>query len=243
MGVLDNLKTSDDIATEKDSVGGGFLVDSGVYPVTIEVAYITKSSGGATCLNIHLKTKSALLKQAIYVTSGDAKGGHTYYVDKEGNKQGLPGFNQATAISLLTVGKQLAELNDPEEKVINIYDYDAKKELPTKVAMLSDLIGQEFNAGILRKVVDKNIKNDAGEWVAGGDTKEENELDKVFRARDNLTVAEIIAGETVGAFRETWEAKNTGVTKMAAKGVQGTSGVPMGTPTPGAPAESSGLFK
>ena len=38
MSLLSGLTTSNDIAAEKDSVGGGFVLDSNVYNFTIKLA-------------------------------------------------------------------------------------------------------------------------------------------------------------------------------------------------------------
>ena len=59
-------------------------------------------------------------------------------------------------------------------------------------------------------------------WQPTGDTKEENEIDKFFRARDKMTTAEILAGAEEPGFYTKWGDKNIGVTKMKAKGAGNT---------------------
>jgi hypothetical protein len=230
MAGLGALKNQDvEIKEDKDSVGGSFLVESGAYMSTIKLAYMAKSKGGALALNVHLETEDGdTLRQQMWVTSGDAKGNKTFYVTKDGEKRFLPGYNVANALCLLVLGKEIGDL-ETETKVVNLYDFDAKKELPTKVEALVDLKGGKIIAGIIKEIVDKNIKNDAGVYVPGGETREQNELDKMFRADDGLTVQEIKGEVTEAAFLEKWREKHTGVTKdKSTKGI--TSGVTAGAP-------------
>jgi hypothetical protein len=230
---LSNLQTNDDIAIDNDYVGGFKVLDSGVYHITVELAYVTVSQGGAMALNIVAKTaEGAKLSQQLYMTSGTAKGGKNTYTDKNGAPQYLPGFVAANTLSLLTTGKEIGQLA-AEKKVINLYDYDAKKDLPTTVDMFVDLIGMEVKAGVEKQVVDKNAKNDAGVYVPTGETREQNELVKFFRVRDNMSVTEIQAQATEAVYIDVWTDQNEGVTKQKAKGA--TTGS-----TPGAPAKAAG---
>lgn len=221
------LKTDDTIHNEKDSVGGGAgTVESGLYNSTVKMAYLGESSGGAMSLTLHLNTDSGEIRHTTYITSGRAKGQKNYY-EKDGEKNYLPGFNVANSLCLLTVGKEISEMVT-EDKVIKIYDFTAKEEVPTTVPVLTELLGQPIIAGIIKQTVDKN-KNVAAEGAAKdyqptGETRDENEIDKFFKASNGLTTAEIRAGATEPAFRDTWSTINTGVTKMKAKGAKASAG-------------------
>ena len=244
MNALSKLVTTDDIAGETDSVGGGGPVPSGLYTSTITLAYLTTAKSEALGLVLHAKTESGQeIRQTVWMTSGKEKGGKNYY-EKDGKKTYLPGFLMANSIALLTCGKEIGEL-DTEEKVVKLYSYDAKAEVPTKVQVFTDLIGKEIILGVIKQTVDKNVKNDAGMYVASGETRDENELDKAFRASDRKTTAEIRAeGEAV--FIDTWAAKWTDNTRNRAKGVAaggGKPGAPGAKPgAPGAGKPKSSLF-
>ena len=69
-------------------------------------------------------------------------------------------FNQANAICLLTVKKEISGLAT-EKKVVPIYDFKERKEVPTEVNMIPALVGEKFIAGILRQIVDKNEWSDS----------------------------------------------------------------------------------
>lgn len=227
--LLANLVTDSGIADEKDSVGGGGggVLESGLYPATVTLAYVTKSAGGATGLVLQAKTDSGRdIKQTLWMTSGTAKGGTNYYKDKNGEKQYLPGFLAATSLTLLTVGKEIGTM-DTETKVVNAYSKEAKGEVPTKVDMLTDLLGKAIIVGVIKQTVDKTVKNEnTGVYEPTGETREENEIDKFFRASDKMTTAEIRAAANDPVFYTTWGDKWSGKTKDKASKATGTAGAP-----------------
>ena len=246
MSLLSSITSDASIANEKDSIGGGGPVDSGIYNCTISMAYINKAASGALGLAVNLKTDSGKeIRQTFWMTSGAAKGGKNYYEDKNGEKHYLPGFIAANALALLTVGKEISGL-DTETKVINLWSSEAKAEVPTKVEAVMDLIGQEIIAGVIKQTVDKTKKNEqTGVYEPTGETREENEVDKFFRARDRMTTAEIRAQADEATFINSWDQKWTGKVKDKAKGAAaGLSGVPKlgSAPTTAAKKPATSLF-
>ena len=245
MNMFANLATDDSIASEKDSVGGGSgPLNSGLYSMTITMAHIGVSAGGAQSLNLSLKAEDGKeVRQTLWMTSGTAKGGKNYY-EKDGVKNYLPGFLLANSLCQLAVGKDIAQ-TDIQEKVINLYSFDAKAEVPTKVKVVMDLLNQPILVGILKQTVDKNIKDAAGVYVPSGETRDENEIDKLFHPESRMTTAEIKAKATEAVFVTTWSDKHTGVTRNKAKGAAagGVAGAPR--PAGAAPAAAkpkSSLF-
>lgn len=235
MSLLKNLKTDSSIAGEKDVLGGSGVFDSGLYGLTVTMAYLQESSGGALALNLSLKDDASgrELKSQQYVTGGRDKGQKNYY-EKNGEKHYLPGFLIANSLALLTTGKELSDL-DTEEKVVNIYNFEAKAEVPTKVPVVMDLINTKIFAGIIRQTVNKKVKQDDGSYLETNDTRDENEIDKFFCARDNflhMTTAEIKAKAEKAEFYTAWGEKNTGKTRDRTKKVEGGKA--------GAPAKAGG---
>ena len=245
MSMLSTINIDDNIAEEKDSLGGGSSVlESALYPMTVALAYMGKSDGGAMSLNLLLKGEDGRdLKQTLWITSGTAKGCKPYYENKDGEKSYLPGFLHADALALLTVGKKINTL-DTEEKVINVWSSAARAEVPTKVQMVTELLGQEITVGLIKQTVDKTRKNEAtGQYEATGETRDENEIDKLFRTRDGKTTSEIRAQAEEATFIKSWGEKWTGKTKNKAKsaGSNGTAGAPK-SPF-GAPAAAAATRK
>jgi len=242
MSLLKNLTTDETIANERDSVGSGGVLESGLYAAKVALAYLTKAGSGAVGLVLHLKTEIGReIRQTVYMTSGTAKGGTNFYIDKEGQKQYLPGFNLANSLALLTVGKELSQL-DTETKVVQAYSAEAKAEIPTKVEMVVDLLGQDILVGVIKQVVDKSKKDDNGVYQPTGETREENDIDKFFRARDRMTTAEIRAAATEATFADTWDAKWTGKTREKAKGASGAAGVAGAPKAAGTAKPKASLF-
>ena len=241
MSLLAGLTTSEEINNETDSVGGGGVLDTDLYTSRITMAYLDKSKGGAIGLNVHFETADKRnFKQTLWVASGDAKGNKNYYENKQGEKNYLPGFLHADAICLLTVGKGLAQM-DTETKVVNIYSFEAKADVPTQVEVLVDLLNQEIMVGLQKQLVDKKTKGDNGQYVPTGDTREENEIDKIFRATDGFTTAEIRAKADEAKFVHTWKEKNEGKVRDRTDKSGGQSGAPR--PAGGGQAAASGGAK
>ena len=228
MSLLANLVSDDSIANEKDSIGNGGPLDSGLYPFNVAMAHINKASSGALGLVLALKAQdNKEVRQTFWMTSGTAKGCKNYY-EKDGQKHYLPGFIAANALALLTVGKEISQL-ETETKVINLYSAEAKAEVPTKVEVVMDLLNQDIIAGIIKQTVDKTKKNETtGIYEATGETRDENEIDKFFRAKDRMTTAEIRAQAEEAVFIDSWNTKWAGKTRDRAKGgaAAGTPGMP-----------------
>ena len=243
MSLLANLTTDESIANERDSIGNGGPMDSGLYPFNVAMAHINKAASGALGLVVALKTAEGKeVRETLWMTSGTAKGCKNYY-EKDGQKNYLPGFIAANALALLTVGKEISQL-DTETKVINLYSPEAKAEVPTKVEVVMDLLNQEIIAGVIKQTVDKSVKNDAGVYVPTGETRDENTIDKFFRAKDRMTTAEIRAQAEVPTFIETWEQKWTGKTRDRSKGAgsAGTPGIPKAAAAAGTKKPTTSLF-
>jgi len=243
MGILSNLKSDSTIKGEADNLGGGFApLDSALYDFTIELAFITIAPSEAVALNLHLATNNGKkLRQQLWMTSNKAKGCLNYYINKKsGEKCYLPGFNQANALCLLTIGKEISAATT-EIKVINLYDHTVKKDVPTKVEMLTELLGKQVTAGVIKQNVDKTAKNaQTGTYDPTGEIKVENEIDKLFRFKDGMTVPEIRAKSTEALFKGQWAEKWEGQVKdKTTKATGVANGAPYIPPAAGASAQPS----
>lgn len=213
MTALAALQTDDAIALDTNVVSGGYeRVDSSkIYEGTITYAYLHTAKSGALALALHFKTDGgANYRETVYMTSGTAKGGHNYYVGKDGKKNYLPGFVVANSVALLAAGKGIGEIST-EEKVIKLYDYQAKAEVPTTVQMFTDLVNKPVKLGIRKQVRAMTSQADDGAYVPNGDFRIEYVINKVFRASDDMTVAEITAQSPEANYINTWSEQNTDV--------------------------------
>lgn len=239
MSLLKNLETKANVEGEKDVLGGGGVLDTNVYPMKVKVAYFTSAASGAVAINLQGDVDGKEVRQQFWVLSGNDKGNKNTYT-KDGKEYYLPSFLTANSLALLTIGKELSQL-DVEKKVIKLYDFEAKEERPTEVDVLVELTGQMIQAGIQKQTVDKNEKGDDGKYYPTGETREINEVVKFFRYDDGLTVPEIEKGVTEAKFKDDWVAKWAG--KVINKSKGNKDGAKAGLPSGGAKTGTSSLFK
>ncbi|MBL1322188.1 MAG: hypothetical protein COA63_014185 [Methylophaga sp.] len=220
---------------QKDSLGG-YLVDSALYTGKITMAYAGSSDSGSKSITIHVDLNGTDFRETFWVVSGKTKGFH-YMGGKDGkSKIPLPSFTHVNNICLVTTGTELKS-QKTEEKMVSIYNSEAKKAIPTSADVLVGLIGKEIQLGILRQIVDKQIKGDGG-YINSGETREENAVNGVFHPVNHMTVSEAKAGDiTEGEFIVKWDKKHTGNTLNKAKGAEGKSGKPGGA-SAGTPKKS-----
>ena len=243
MGLFDSIKNADvKVEEAKDTLGGGGRgpLDTDAYGVTIKMAYIDYSKGGAMSVNFDFETEDGRkLRDQQWVTSGDAKGNKNYYVDRNGKNQFLPGYTLVNDICMLTLEVPLEE-TDPEEKVISIYDFAQGKEVPTPKMVITELLGQKVTLAVEKQIVDKNVKDASGNYVPSGETREQNEVVKAFHEEYGVTVGEAKMGLKEADFLNRWVEKNKGNVRNKAKGAAdgATAGAPKAPASTPAPAKS-----
>lgn len=226
MGILSKLKKVDGAnGADNDVLGGSRLFDTGLVDFKIEAAFIQSTDAGSQSFNIHLLdpiTKKVFKAQEWIVSK---KGSNTY--ERNGEVNYLPGWITTNSICQLTIDKELHELDeddDIEMKTVNLWDSTAKKELPTEVPMIAEMVGKEITIGVLRVIVDKTAKGDDGLYHPTGETREENQIGKVFHQETGFTVQELLAGATPGEdtpeFRTKWAEKFTETIDKSTKDVK-----------------------
>lgn len=236
--------SGDKIGGETDRLGGFRVYDTDVYEATIKNAYAGKSDGGANNMTFEVELADGSKYSWVeWVTSGDAKGNLPYFIDKNsGEKQYLPGFNRFNAIALMTAGKEPAALTF-EEKHVKIYSYAAKAEVPTPVQVAVELLGKKILLGIEKHKVNKQVKsgqklaNGKDEYVDGPESREVNEVSKVFHFETRRTLQEAMAKQEEAVFIDKWTESNKGKVKDKMKPAA------VGTGTAGAPSASGGSDK
>lgn len=193
-------KTNEDVIAT-----GGFLLPTGLYPMVIENAFLDKTDSGAMMMHVHLKRKiggNQVYRFSNCILSGNDKGNKPTYV-KDGKEYPLPGYSQMNQICKIAGDVTLGQI-EPENKLIKLYDFDAKAEVPREVPVVTQIVGQEILVGIrLRKENKRALSN--GKWVDTNEAREFNEIDKVFYP-DGFTVTEKVAEATEAAFVEKWRA-------------------------------------
>ena len=214
---------NDGLEETSDRLGGYQPLQSGIYTGTIKAAYAGQSAGGAHNVSLIIDVAGQEYRETLYITN---KKGENFYV-KDGKKIPLPGFTTVDDICLVTSGKPLSEQTG-EDKVIKLYDKDAKKELPKTVPMLTELLGLQVTLGILRQTVNKTEKV-GDDYVPIADTRDQNVIDKVFHTETKMTVAEARQGAEEAKFHDSWKERNEGKTQDRRElkdGAGGQAGAP-----------------
>lgn len=242
MSLFGNL-TNEGLEETQDRLGGGGARESGVYEATIKTAYAGQSEGGAKNVTLLLDTPEGEYRETVYVTN---RAGENFFLNKQDKtkKVPLPGFTTIDDICIMTTDKPLSE-QAVEDKVVKIYDFDAKAELPKSVPVLTELTGKKVYIGVIKTIENKNEKV-GDEYVPTAETRDVNSIDKVFHHPSKITVVEARRGAAEPEFHDKWAEKNKGVTrdKRTIKDGAGTAGRP-GKSAPqagGAAAPRKSLF-
>jgi hypothetical protein len=237
MGIFGNL-TNEGLEDAQDRLGGFAPLDTDAYDTKIKLAYAMQSQGGAHGVVLIGDVGGREYRETLWVTN---RKGENFFLNRDDKtkKVPLPGFTVVDDICLATTEKPLAE-QETEEKVVNIWDADAKKELPKSVPVLTGLIGQTVTLGIVNQLVNKNEKDGAGEYQPTAETRNENVIEKVFHTPTKMTMVEARNGKTEGAFFQTWVDRNKGQVRdrrtIKDGSDAGSSGRPGGAPQSGAGA-------
>lgn len=188
--IFSSAKSVKSEKVEDDFIGGGGLLDTDIYPATIKYAFVGKAANsGARNLTISLTINGKESNYSIWMTNRD--GDVTYKDQKTGEEKNLPGFNQVNSLAMLLLSKEVGEL-DVEEKTLNLYDYDAKKEVPQAVDCFVELHGLPLQVAIQRQTVDKKEKNEAtGKYEPTGEVRDQNEIIKFFPEDRLVTISEV----------------------------------------------------
>lgn len=216
---------------DTDSLGRNFgAIDTGVYDFTVTMAYAIVSKGGANGMVVTLeddKKQSVTLTE--YISSGTEKGCVNYYIDKDsGEKKLLPGYLKMDALALLATKLELSA-QTWEEKLVPIFNFDAKTEVPTKVPVATSMLGMKVKAGVLKINENKTKKNDAtGKYDPINEAREINEVSKVFHAETGKTIQEYREQKDAAEFLGKWVEKYGTKTIDKFKAVVGgaTAGAP-----------------
>ena len=208
MGMFDNLEVETGIEVSEDKVGGGGFakVDhTGYYGMEIQKAYAGVSSGGAFSVTIEMKSdEGAFFTVTEYITSGTSKGCKNYYLDKEGNKQYLPGYNKIKALDSL-----LGNVRDypaTEKKNLMLWDYDLKQELPTEKEAITSWFGKKIGVLISKILEDKQVKGGDNKYYPSADIREIYDIQHFVDYVSGKTRNEITAGTS--GFKDKWIASN-----------------------------------
>lgn len=236
--------TTDGLEKQEDRLGGGYQpLETDIYTGVIKAAYVGKSQNGAMNITLIAQLGDREYRETVYISN---RNGENFFISKDKKKVALPGFTIINDLCLILTGEPLSA-QQTEEKTVNVYDYDAKKELPTKVDMLTGLLNEEISLAIQCQTVDVNKKNDTtGEYEPSGETRDENVIAKVLHTETKMTVVEAVNGAEAATFWDAWLERNKGKTydRSTGKAAGGnTGGRPVQRPAAGSGTGASSAGK
>jgi hypothetical protein len=211
---LKNLAVGSDVeAPSTDNLGGGFTVNSGLYKMLIDVAYETKSAGGAIGIVLHLKSadpnERVQHRETLYVTS---KAGLNYYLGgkNKDKKILLPGMQLFQQICKICVPGTKPDELIQEKKTIKVWNNEMKAEVPTEVDFIPELKDKPLYVGIVRVKENKRVPKEPGSSIYV-DTPEAREYSKIHRVfyTDGFSTEEKEKGGEKPTFIQTWKKKHT----------------------------------
>ena len=151
LGIDENLVEKAEVEQEEylNSIGE---LKSGIYKVKCKEAFIYKSSGGATGLNVDLVTEDDRhIFGTFWIKSGDNKGNKATYKGKDGKDHPLPDVLTVTHL-FKVAGSDIAK---PKFK-----DYKTKVYgVETDAILITSLVGKQF------KVVVQQYEDDYNDEV------------------------------------------------------------------------------
>lgn len=208
MNALFGSLTTDGMEEVEDRLGGGFQpFESDSYVGTIKQFYAGESQHGAKNMTVIIDIDGREHRETIYFTN---RKGENFFLNKndKSKKVPLPGFTTVDDLCLVALGVPLAETAF-EDKMVNIWDHEVRREVPKSVPVAVDMIGKEVGVALLKIIANKTEKQ-GNEYVDIADTREFNEIDKVFDPSTRLTVVEARNEVTEADFMDKWDEKNQG---------------------------------
>lgn len=177
---------------EAGGSGGSFINECGVYPTTIEKAFMTPTKKGGVALNLHFGGANKI-DTILYIVSVKNKKKVTTCV-MQGKTVSLPSFKMFKQLYFLATGEglDLHEMKTVEETIkYKSYGKDVEVEAET----ITELIGKELQIGI-RLCESYNYEDGETDKTQvktnqNGDTVYDKELESVFNV-EGFSAEEVI---------------------------------------------------
>ena len=211
--------------TEAPTGGSSFAIPaSGVYPATLQLCYVKQNANKPSNTDLYFIFKLDNGFTWNYPVYSVLVNGSPTSPDKDGKPKINYGFMTATRLFQTFTGKSLAEAGDNMvRKIIEVYNFDQSKNLPTTVDVFADTIGARGFVGLTRKIENKKTSVD-GTWVNLPERKEV----AVMSTSANLkgqTYTEVMEKLEPTKLQE-WSDANTGKDWNAYQAVAGAANAP-----------------
>ena len=232
----------------QSSVRQGGVPASALYEGVIRAAYMIQNNYNANQVDLalHIELPSGYEYKISKAVLRD--GSPEVLNDKTKKKELMFTYVQmAHIIGAAIPGATMADVFPSiQEKPIELYNFEQRKDVLTNVKMVTDLVGKKLFIGLQRKIANKRQETDQTDdngrkiWLDLPERKESLEFGVAASIEDSRTFTEITAGTTAENATDVkkWVKLNEGKDWMAYKEVAGASGVPASVAAGAAEAET-----
>lgn len=211
--------------TEAPTGGNSFAIPtSGAYPTTLQLCYMKQNAAkpSNTDLFFIFKLDNGFIWN--YPVYSVLVNGSPMSPDKDGKPKLNYGFQTATRLFLTFTGKTLEEAgSNIVQKIIEVYNFDQAKNLPTTVDAFADTLGAKGIVGLTRKIENKKTSVD-GTWINLPERKEVAVMSTSANMKGQ-TYTEILENVDPVKLQE-WTNANTGKDWNAYQPVAGAANTP-----------------
>lgn len=211
MGLFSSIKQAPDVKEAEDRVGGGFApLESNLYKAIIRQAYAKPTPSGSLEVRIEFEIhpkdgNPRKHTESFYITT---KNGENFYINKNGDKMPLAGYNHVNDIALGLTGKTLDELDKEgkiEVKNVKVYNFTTQKEEIEQLPVLVPFLEKEVALAIIKRRENKK-KKVGDDYEPINEERIYNAVEKVFTLRDGnaFTTKEIKSGLNEPKFVFEW---------------------------------------
>lgn len=204
-----SLFKKDQSVEETTESNGYSVLSSGVYKGIIKQAYLTFVKGqNGTNINLNWRLDIENVGERTFSNIFIAKmadGQAVYYSDKDGKRTEYPSFGSLRRALDTLIGKSVFDEGVLVEKTLPVYDFQSKKEVPTPVHSIDDVVGLEAAFGIM--------ENHENQYKDPSKVVKRNSIERIWKLVDGqpFNAEEIKAGVTEPnnciSWKENWTGK------------------------------------
>lgn len=206
------------VEEEKDVLGDGLVLESGLYKGIVEMAYLDSNQNGTKLITIHFKRNGRVFKFTNYISN--QQGSFTYVDKKTQQNKPLPGYLLMDSFFKAVTGSGIAE-QATTAKMVKVWNPTTSKEEPKEVQVFEAVLNKPLSAGIL-KVSSEKTTPESGYKQGTGEFRDSNEFNKFFDAETGQTVSEKAANQQA-AFLLKWKERNDNKTRVKKAPIPGTA--------------------
>jgi hypothetical protein len=184
--MFDNMGTEQHEEKARDFVGYT-PHETDLYKAKVKLAYLSIAKSGARSIVFEFDLGNDKILKSNQLISN--KKGENFFINKKTQKKApLAGFTVVDNLCFFATGQGLKGQRT-EEKMLKLYNFELKKDVPTNVHVLVDLIDKEVGLAVWKTLENKQVEQN-GEWVDTSEERTVNDIEKVLHPTNAATYQE-----------------------------------------------------